>query len=156
MASTEELVVLEVADQRVAFRALDVREILRAVATVPFGGASPLWEGVIDLRGTRVPVLSLRVRFGLPAATIEPSHCFLIAETSGRLVALHADRARGLCTVDRTSPEGRPHATPWIAGVTQDAEGLLVVYDLRAFLTPDETTALDACLSRSAHAVVSP
>jgi purine-binding chemotaxis protein CheW len=61
---------------------LRVREIIQhgAVTRVP---GTPAWvRGVINLRGSVVPVLDLAVKFGLPPSPITRSTCIVITEVA--------------------------------------------------------------------------
>ena len=97
----------EVAGQRYALRSLDVREVVRAVTMVPLPKAPPIVEGIIDVRGTVVPVLDIRTRFRLPAKPAAHTDHLIIAWAGHRLVALRADRALGLVQIDAGTVEIR-------------------------------------------------
>src|SRR5437870_13646015 len=88
-----EILVFEVGGQRYGLPAAEVREILRAVAIVPLPRAPAIIEGIINIRGTVVPVLDLRTRFRLPAKPVEPADHLVVAWAGERLVAVRVDRA---------------------------------------------------------------
>jgi purine-binding chemotaxis protein CheW len=147
---TREVLVFEVERQRYAIFSAAVVEILRAVAVAPLPGAPAVVDGVIDLRGRFVPVLDLRVRFGLPRAPVNPSEHFVIARSRERLVTLRADRVLGLAVVDRQALADSRAAGPrvaHIAGIARLPDGLAVVYDLPAFLDEAEAITLDRALA---------
>ena len=143
-----EILVFALDDQRYALWALDVRELLRAVAMVPLPGAPQVVEGAINLRGRVVPVLDLRWRFGLPGKALEPSDHLIVAAVGARLVAIRADRALELVNV---GVDSRPStvdfgAGPYVAGVVRLPDGLAVIHDLQTFLDASEGAALDHAL----------
>src|SRR5436309_14010618 len=70
----QEVLIFEVGSQRYGLPAAGVRELVRAVTVTPLPRAPAIVEGVIDLRGTIVPVLDIRARFRLPAKPPEPPH----------------------------------------------------------------------------------
>lgn len=60
----------------------------------PVPGARPFVAGIMQLRGRAVPVVDLRLRFGLPAAELTAESRVVVGEADGRAVALVADSAR--------------------------------------------------------------
>ena len=141
--------------QRYGLWARDVRELLRAVAIVPLPRAPRVVEGVINLRGRVVPVLDLRARFGLPRKELETSDHFIVAAVGARLVAIRADRALDLLSVqlDRAQLEDLQAAgAEYLAGVARLPDGLALIHDLAAFLSAGESVALDDALGATAGA----
>src|SRR5207248_8344629 len=103
-----ELLIFEVAGQRFGLSLTDVREIVRAVPPVPAPLTLPSppsergqrrimrltgIEGVINLRGSVVPVLDVRCYFRLAAKPLEHSDHLIIASAAGQVLALRVDRA---------------------------------------------------------------
>src|SRR5205085_11996004 len=91
-----DVLVFEVAGRRFGLPAAAVKEVVRAVALAPLPKAPAVVEGVINLRGTVVPVLDIRGRFRLPQKPLAPSDQLIIARTGPRLAALHVDWAHEL------------------------------------------------------------
>jgi purine-binding chemotaxis protein CheW len=128
-----------------------VAEVLPALAVSPFPGQPAYVAGAIDLRGTIVPVVDLRARFGRPARPMELSDRIVVARARGRLVGLWVDGvediepfdeaawapAGGLMTGDRT-----------FAGVVATAGGLTAIHDLPAFVAECEADAAYEAVAR--------
>ena len=55
-----------------------------------------VWTGIINLRGSIIPVLSLRNRFGLPEVPDTDTTEFLITNVSGTLLALKVDAVESI------------------------------------------------------------
>ncbi len=139
----------EVADRRLGLSAKALREVVRAVAIAALPKAPPIVEGVINLRGTLVPVLDVRRRFGLPPAPVTPEQHLLIAHAGERLVALRVDRALELVGVDEHAIESAASVAPgaeYVAGIAKLPDGLLVIHDLETFLSLDEARQLDVAV----------
>src|SRR5262249_23324974 len=144
----QEFLIVELGGQRYGLAVADVREIVRAVPPVPLPGAPPLVEGVINIRGSVVPVLDLRRSFGLPARPLEHTDHLVIVRTAGRLVALRVDRALDLVRVAPADVEAvefgaAGQSAAWVAKLPGD---LVHVQDLRALLSPTEAVALGRVL----------
>lgn len=127
-----------------------VRETVRAVAITPLAGAPGVVEGIVNVRGTVVPVLDLRARFRLPPREVALSDHMILASAGGRLVALRVDRALDVRSLD--DDEITPSSTSGaafahLAGVARLPDGMVLVSDLEAFFTQGETEALAAALA---------
>ena len=133
-----------------AVAATDVVEIARSVTVVPLPKAPAIVEGIINFRGTVVPVLDLRSRFRLPAKPPEHTDHLVIARAGERLVALRVDRARELARLDPglvADVREVVLGTDYVAGVGLLPDGLVLIHDLATFLSQAEGRALDEALS---------
>ncbi len=127
-----------------------VREVVRAVAVAQLPGAPPAVLGVVDLRGTLVPVVDLRARFGLPARGLSPAEHFVVADAGGRTAMVRADEVLGVVDVpdERVEdPAAVAAGTAYVAGIARLDGGLALIADLGAFLSAAEREALSASLS---------
>jgi len=61
---------------------LAVREIVRLCPITPVATMPPHVRGVINLRGRVIPVVDLRVRFGLPVAPDHDRTCIVVAQVA--------------------------------------------------------------------------
>jgi purine-binding chemotaxis protein CheW len=146
-----DVLVFEVAGARFAVPLDQVREVVRAVAIAPLPGAPPIVEGVIDYRGTTIPVLDLRNRFGLPAREPDPSESMVVARAGDRTVAIRVDHPDWLAAVDPSMVDESAAVTRGLrfVGVARLPDGLALIHDLDGFLVEAEAERLDAALSES-------
>jgi purine-binding chemotaxis protein CheW len=144
-----EVLVFEVEGQRYGLPTVDVRELVRAVMITPLPNAPTVIEGVVNVRGSVLPVLDVRARFRLPAKPLDPSDHFIVASAGPRGVILRVDRATHLAVVDeasvQTSQTLGPSAT-YVAGVAKLEDGLVLIHDVATFLSAAEAAALDEAL----------
>jgi purine-binding chemotaxis protein CheW len=146
-----EVLIFEIEGQRYGLPAVDVQELLRAVAIAPLPKAPAVVEGVINLRGQIVPVFDIRQRFRLPPKPLGPADHFIVARTKERLVALRVDRALELVAVGAEALEEAKGAVPgveYVAWVAKLPSDLVLIHDLRTFLSRAEGDALAQALSR--------
>ena len=144
-----DLLTFALGGQTFAVAAEAVAEVTRLVAAALLPGAPTIVEGVVNLRGTLVPVVDVRHRFGLPAAELDPDQHLIIAHAGPRLVALRVDRALDFLTVpdDAVMPVERiAPGTRLVAGLARLPDGVLVIHDLERFLSLGEAQQLDAAL----------
>ncbi len=148
-----EVLVFEVGGQRYGLPAPDVEELVRAVTITPLPRAPAVIEGIVDVRGRVVPVLDIRARFRLPARGPEHTDHLVVASAGDRLLALRADRAIGLVRLDPRDVEDAGRVVPaaeYVAGIARLPDGLVLIHDLRTFLSRAETEVLDESLSEPA------
>jgi len=147
--ATVALLLFELATQRFALAAADVVEVVRAVALRGLPNAPPVVEGVINLRGEAVPVLDIRARFGLPPKALEVTDHFLIVSVGPRRIALRVDRALMLHALPALGIEraiNLPRGVEHLAGVAVLADELVLLHDVRAFLSEVESRQLTRAL----------
>jgi purine-binding chemotaxis protein CheW len=144
-----EVLIFELGGQRYGLPAADVQELVRAVALVPLPTAPAVVEGVMNLRGKIVPVLDVRQRFRLPPRALDPADHLIVARTEERLVALRVDRALDLVALDAEAIEAAKGAVPgveYVAWVAKLPNNLVLIHDLRTFLSRAEAAALEEAL----------
>ena len=138
-----------------------VREIVNPLDVVELPRAPVAVRGVADYRGVVVPVVDLRVRFGLPSATPTRRNKWIVvdvgrsvapdsqpggagaagppsAASGGRFCALVVDAVTevfgtGGAEVRPAPPLGGGDDVRGIAGVTSHGDHLVFVLDVRAF-----------------------
>jgi purine-binding chemotaxis protein CheW len=140
---------------RVGWPVATVREIVRAVTITPLPTAPAVVEGVVDVRGTLVPVLDLRARFGLPSRELSPDEHLVLIAAGTRTVACRVSHATSIVDLpggELRPPSGLAAGAQGVAGVAADEDGLVIVYDADAFLAESELIALGHALDAAASA----
>jgi purine-binding chemotaxis protein CheW len=97
-------------------------------------GAPPFVAGIIQLRGRVVPVVDLRVRFGLPARERTLETRVVVGEIADRTVALVADSAREVVRLAPSQLEPPPRliddgAKGFVKFVAQIGDRTVMVLD---------------------------
>ena len=99
---------------------------------------APEWAaGVVNLRGTLVPMIDLRPRFGAARTDPDPSHVFLVAETRGRTAAILADCVEDVVQVPSSAIDLPLHTVGSggiVGGLARSAEGAIAILDLEHLL----------------------
>ena len=86
-----EVLAISLGAEEYAIDILTVREIRSYGGVTPIAGAPPHVKGVINLRGAIVPVVDLRLKFGVGAAEYTPFTLTVIVEVNGRTAGLVVD-----------------------------------------------------------------
>lgn len=151
MTELTNLVVFLVEEQRYALPLTSVVRIVSATEVTKLPNALIGILGIINFQGEVIPVLNLRQRLNLPEREINPTHHFLIALTAKRKVALFIDAPQGLITIDQSLLVDSDHFSSdieQIQGVIKLDDGLVLIYNLEKFLSPDDVLLLDEALGQ--------
>lgn len=105
---------------------LAVQEIRGWDVPTRMAGAPPHVLGVLDLRGVIVPVVDLRVRFGLPA-TFDAMTVTVVLSVAGRTVGLVVDAVSTVVAL--TSDQVKPTPTLGAGSATAPLLGIASVQD---------------------------
>lgn len=143
------MVVFTIEDQRYALRLEAVSRIVRMVEVTPLPHAPEIVAGVIDVAGSIMPVISLRRRLGLPERAMRLSDRLIVSDAGGRAVALAVDGVSGVVEIQEAQITGTGTVFAGLGefeGAVHMQDGLLLIHDLRRFLTPEESGALEAAL----------
>lgn len=140
------LLTFELADQRFGIPAADIQEVARAVSLSRLPKAPQIVEGVINFRGTAIPVLDIRARFKLPPKPVLPSDHLIIARAGPRVVAIRVDSVVDLITISRSDIDSVASITPksdYIAGVARLPSDIVLIHELATFLSAAEAADID-------------
>ena len=129
---------------------------LFAVEVTSLPSAPAIVAGIFSYHGMIVPLVDIRVRFGLPPKEILPSDRFILIRTPKRILAVVASHVTGIL-----KPSGAViHAgdiligARYISGVLPGEDRLIFIYDPDAFLTPEEETGMKTALAGAAGELV--
>jgi purine-binding chemotaxis protein CheW len=98
----------EVGGRLVAIDVANVREVVRWQPVTPLPKSPALIDGVIDLRGTLVPVVDLGRALGERKVEPATGTRIVVAETDGLVVGLTVDAAVEVLQISATSMEDPP------------------------------------------------
>ena len=139
----QEVVAFRVSGQDFCFDLKSVREIRGWTETTILPHAQPYVKGVINLRGSVVPVVDLSERLGLGATDPGPRHVIIITVLNQRTVGLLADVVSDILTVSETDIQPIPDMVDeavrrFISGVLVLDDRMIRKMDL-AMIIPSDT-----------------
>ncbi len=141
-----------------AINIMAVREIKGWTATTLLPNQPEYVLGVLNLRGTIVPIYDLRARFGLGMTQTTPMHVIMIVSVQDRVVGLLADAVSDILTVNsaeiREVPDiERGGATEFLAGIIPVGEMMVVLLSLeKLFASPSHAAPPSHAASMAAAA----
>lgn len=144
---TKQYVTFLVGDRVYAVDIVMVREIKQWSETTGLPNQPNYTRGVLNLRGTIVPVHDLRARFGGPLTEPGETHVVVIVNIGEQTVGVLVDAVSDIVTV--AASEIRPVPTTAskldssaISGLVNTDDHMVALINLSAlFAVPDETTA---------------
>lgn len=130
-----ELIVVEVNGQRFAVDIMQVREIRGWSVSTPLPGAPEDVLGIVNLRGSILPVIDLAARLGLRKTTPNAASVVIVTEIGDRLVGLLVDAVCDIFTLGETAllpaPEvGGARVAELVKGVFTTDDGIVTVLAL--------------------------
>jgi len=137
---------LNVAGEVFAIDARQVREILDPVPVTRVPGAKPYFASVLNVRGKVIPLADLRLRFGLPPATITQDSRFIVLEIEiegdPTTIGIVADKVFEVAELDpatlqKTPPVGMHWRPEFVAGIAKWKDEFIVLPDMAKILGAD-------------------
>jgi len=113
-----------------------VREIISMTDITRTTNSPPYVKGVINLRGTIVPIISLRNRFDVPENSDESMSCIAVMDYKGDLTGFIIDEISDVVRIKRTDiqPPLEAVAQPWIEGIIDINQRLVVLLNLEPLM----------------------
>ena len=145
-----EFVVFRLEATNIGLRASTIERVVHAVEVTPLPRAPDIALGVINVRGTMVPVVNLRKRLGLSDRELALSDLFVIARTTERSLAIVADSVDGVFEYAEsaiTDPSTLLPGIEQIAGIANRKDGIIFIHDLDLFLSLNEAASLDSAIA---------
>jgi purine-binding chemotaxis protein CheW len=128
-----------------------IKEIMLPQKLSSLPRESPLLEGIINLRGTVIPVMNMRKRFGMPPANEPGTGKLLIVTLQRLLLALAVDDVLEVITV----PVGDIMPPPDVAegiglecvlGICLSNEQIFMILDIDTLVGPSECREIIAAV----------
>ncbi|MGH1459229.1 MAG: chemotaxis protein CheW [Paracoccaceae bacterium] len=144
-ATDLELLTFKVADQEYSLDIMSVREIRGWTRTTPMPHAPDYMRGVINLRGTVLPVMDLARRLCLPVQETSDRNVIIVVNLGGTLTGLLVDAVSDIVAMTESDlqppPEmsSEPHMSV-VRALTLIDDRMIRVLDLAAVVpaTADE------------------
>ena len=139
-----QLVSFHIDEEEFGLEILRVQEIIRTppLTRVP---ASPAFvEGVVNLRGRIIPVISLRKRFGLGPRALDKETRIVVVEVLGTVLGLMVDAVSEVLRIKPDAVEPPPRLgrveREYVRGVAKIEGRLLILLDIERLMSEAEET----------------
>ena len=134
-----ELLSFHVGEQEYSVDIMSVREIRGWTRATSLPHAPSYMRGVINLRGTVLPVMDLALRLGMEAGEPEERHVVIVIDLEGRIVGLRVDAVSDILTLKRDALQPTPELAAdgreaFVRALTVVDHRMVRVLDLEAVL----------------------
>jgi purine-binding chemotaxis protein CheW len=144
-----QLVSFHVEGEEFGLDILRVQEIIRVQQLTRVPNSPDFVDGVINLRGKVIPVVSLRKRFGLEQAAQDKQSRIVVVEVNGNVLGFMVDSVSEVLRIPAETVEAPPRLTKvereYVSGVGKLDNRLLIMLDLDRLMTvAEEATVMKA------------
>ena len=150
----QQLLTCLIGDDEYGISILRVREIAEYRTLTPVPMTAAWMRGVMNLRGTVVPVVDLAARLGLERTNVSRRTCLIIVEmdveTEKVVIAVMVDGVSRVVDVDESEIQEPPPfglGIDFVPGLVRVDERLIVLLDLTAILSTAEILDAAALLA---------
>ncbi len=148
-----QLVSFMLADEEYGVEVLKVREIIRMPTITKMPNTPQHVEGIINLRGKVIPIISMRKRFGLMENENSGNTRIIIMDVTGALTGFIVDAVSEVIRIHSSEIQPPPSMVlsggigrEFITGVFNHAERLLIIMDIDRMFSEDEREGFDGLI----------
>jgi len=130
---------------------LKIREIIGLMTITTMPKTPDYVKGVINLRGKVIPVIDLRLKFGMEVMEYNDRTCIVVVETRGAGKTINmgivVDSVSEVLNIKGSEIEETPSFgakldTDYILGMAKSSNGVKILLDIDRVLTDDDMSAL--------------
>jgi len=151
MLKTGKFLTFTLADEEYGIGILKVKEIIGMMAITSVPRTPDFVKGVINLRGKVIPVIDLRLKFGIPAMAYTDRTCIIVVEIQSEnltvQVGIVVDSVSEVLNIKQAEIETAPSFgtrvnTAYILGMAKIDHGVKILLDIDRVLTTEELSTL--------------
>ena len=140
-------------NEQYAIGVAKVREVLEYTKITKLPRTAVFMKGIINLRGTGVPVIDLRLKFGLPETPVTKDTSIIVMEVESQdgavVVGALADAVHEVVEIEEKSIEPAPRfgtrlAAEFIKGVGKKDDLFIIILDIDRIFNAEEITIIAA------------
>ncbi|MBG0777494.1 MAG: chemotaxis protein CheW [Desulfovibrionaceae bacterium] len=150
-AETNQYLTFTLDDECFALNIATVREVLELTRITRVPRTPPFMRGVINLRGHAVPVVDLRLKFGMAQIEDTINTCIIISEVDcgeeNAVVGMRVDSVREVLEMDASSVEAAPRIgaainTDFIRGMARQGDDFVIILDIDRIFSAEELASM--------------
>jgi len=151
ITETRQYLTFKLSDEVFAVDVAKVREILEFITITKVPQTPDFMRGVINLRGSVVPVVDMRLKFGMPGTERTVNTCIVVVEVccQGETLVLGAlaDSVQEVFELEPEQIEPAPRIgtrinTDFILGMGKSDEGFIMILDIDKCFSEDILTII--------------
>lgn len=148
-AAASEFLTFRLGGEEYGIDILKVQEIRGYETPTTIANAPDFIKGVINLRGTIVPIVDLRIKFRLGEARYDSFTVVIILNVAGRVVGVVVDSVSDVMTLTSAQVREAPEFsgsldTGYITGLGTVDERMLILVDIEKLMSSSEMALFEA------------
>jgi purine-binding chemotaxis protein CheW len=133
---------------------LKIQEIKGYSAITPLPNAPLHVKGVLNLRGTIIPIVDLRQKFHLPAVAYDQFTVIVVVQVQGKILGFIVDAVSDVLSVTEADIQPTPDLhgqvdTACLNGLAQSRDKLVILLDIEKVLTSGDVVAAAEAAARN-------
>lgn len=135
-ARTEQYIVFRLAEEKLAIDIREINEIIKPEPITPVPNSKPYIQGVMNLRGKIIPVISLSRRLGMPETLLEARSRIVVVQYNHEAIGLIVDAVERVASLSvKPPPESRNlRGAQVMSGIGMSPEGLISILNIGCLL----------------------
>jgi purine-binding chemotaxis protein CheW len=148
-APTQEYLTFTLGSEEYGVDILKVQEIRGYEKPTAIANAPAFIKGVVNLRGTIVPIVDMRIKFELGAVEYNQFTVVIILNVAGRIVGMVVDGVSDVITLTAEQMRAAPDFsssfdTQYITGLGTVEDRMLILIDIEKLMSGAEMALIDA------------
>lgn len=142
-AVTREILVFKLGDEEYGIDILRVQEIRDYEAVTRIANTPDYMKGVVNLRGTIVPIVDMRIKFNLSRIDYNQFTVVIILSLAGRVVGIVVDGVSDVTTLQSAQIRSAPDFSAsldvqYITGLGTIDDRMLILLDIEKLITSED------------------
>jgi purine-binding chemotaxis protein CheW len=147
-SDTEQFVTFSLADEEYGVDIMKVQEIIGYQGFTKIPNLPSFIKGVLNLRGTVVPVIDLRAKFSLEEKEYNKFTVIIVLTVLGRIMGMIVDSISDVVIFDDKEIEETPNfgskiQTKFIKGMGKKEEKFVILLDIDKVMSEQDLEAID-------------
>lgn len=148
-ASFQEYLTFVLGDESYGIEILKVQEIRGYDAVTKIANTPDFIKGVVNLRGLIVPIVDLRIKFGLGKVVYDEFTVVIILNLNGRVVGIVVDGVSDVMNLNGSQVRTVPDIvasidTKYITGLATVDEKMFILVDIEKLMNSQEMALVDS------------
>jgi purine-binding chemotaxis protein CheW len=147
MSESKQYLTFKLEDEVFAVDVANIREILDYIPATKVPGTPEFMRGVINVRGSVIPVMDMRLKFGLPRGEETVNTCIVVLEIAMEndktVLGALADSVQEVFEMEDSTIEPPPKlGTRWkrefLTGIGKRNDALVIILDINKVFTSED------------------
>lgn len=148
---SEKYLIFSLNDEYYGLPITKVREVIRQTNITRLHEVNSFLKGVINLRGKIIPVIDMRLKFGMQEKEYNDRTIFIIVEVLGKyetfFLGIAVDAVSEVVEIDKGKMEKAPQIglslkTHYLYGISQVGDTMIMILNIDKILTTEEVVDL--------------